>query len=70
MNNANAPQDVSVTWDSVGVSCPSNGCAVRDLDAHTDLGVVMGGFTAKALTPHAAKFLLLSRSLGSERGRE
>lgn len=60
MNNADQPQDVATTWETVGVQCPSGGCAVRDLDTHTDLGVFTDGYTAKALPAHGSQFLLLS----------
>ena len=66
MNNAEAPQDVAVTWladlPRDALHCP---CAVRDVHGHKDLGVHADGFTAAGLGAHDSAFLVVTSGAGA-----
>ena len=67
MNNAEAAQDVALTWrtdlppGAHHIACP---CAVRDVHAHRDLGVHADGFTAAGLGAHDSAFLVVTSAGG------
>ena len=63
MNNMNTKADVTVLWGDVphgALRCPTQGCQVRDLHAHKDLGPFAEGFTAKGLEAHDSAFIVVS----------
>jgi alpha-galactosidase len=56
-NNTNATQPITVTWTNVGLQ--AGPARVRDLWAHTDLGVFTNGFTAN-VAAHGTVLLKVS----------
>jgi hypothetical protein len=55
MNNAAARADVSVSWaelPSGTLRCPIEGCTVRDVHRHAEVGRYAEGYTAKGLASH------------------
>ena len=65
MNNQNFSADVNISWtdlpDDMHFRCSAGGCPVRDIFAHTDLGLHSGGFTAKNVAPHDSAFVVVQQ---------
>mmetsp|Transcript_87173 Transcript_87173/g.154365 ORF Transcript_87173/g.154365 Transcript_87173/m.154365 type:complete len:431 (-) Transcript_87173:40-1332(-) len=60
MNHDKKTQDLVLQFEEVpGLKCTK--CAVRCAYGHKDLGVFDGSFTAKGVTSHDSKFLILSQ---------
>eukprot|EP00931_Biecheleriopsis_adriatica_P102882 TRINITY_DN77790_c0_g1_i1.p1 TRINITY_DN77790_c0_g1~~TRINITY_DN77790_c0_g1_i1.p1 ORF type:complete len:457 (+),score=78.45 TRINITY_DN77790_c0_g1_i1:29-1372(+) len=65
MNHDSKTQDLLLEFKDVpGLKCEK--CAVRCLYAHKDLGVFDGSFTAKEITSHDSRLLVLSGDEGVE----
>ena len=62
MNNKEATADVQVDWakdlPSGLLTCPSDGCRVRDVHARKELGRFKEGFSA-TLLPHDSAFVVV-----------
>jgi len=66
MNNMNVTADVTISWhdlpSQLNFRCADGGCPVRDIYAHTDLGLYNGGsFTAKDVAPHDSAFVVVQQ---------
>lgn len=57
LNRGETPSDISVSWQSLGISGPAR---VRDLWLHADLGTVTDQYTAAAIPPHGSVMVIIT----------
>jgi len=67
LNRSEAASDIRVNWSSLGLK--TGKAKVRDLWAHSDLGVPVDGWTAKAVPPHGVVMLIVQGEYDWDRSR-